>query len=190
MCCGPGCSPIHVKCTFASHTIHNIMQKGKVLGYSFSLLPQGKGQWSSGGTLGFYAKRLSVPRTTWLTRGCHGALHVLAMPRHCTRLVHGLSAACGWPGCPHIARVLRRCRCWQTGRRSSCAHVHVFRKPGMTMFSRLFYDLLPSGEWWDTILADSDRWGARKFTIRPSTAPGRGLSLSLSLSLDLVKVKG
>ena len=35
------------------------------------------------------------------------------------------------------------------------------------MFWRLVYDLLPSGEWWDTIPADSvsDRWGARKFTI-------------------------
>ena len=39
------------------------------------------------------------------------------------------------------------------------------------MFCRLVYDLLPSGEWWDTILADSDRWGARKFTIGPFTAP-------------------
>ena len=39
------------------------------------------------------------------------------------------------------------------------------------MFSRLVYDLLASGEWWDTIPADSDRWGARKFTIRPFTAP-------------------
>ena len=25
------------------------------------------------------------------------------------------------------------------------------------MFSQLFYDLLASGEWWDTILADFDR---------------------------------
>ena len=33
------------------------------------------------------------------------------------------------------------------------------------------YDLLPSGEWWDTIPADIDRWGARKFTIGPFTAP-------------------
>ena len=36
------------------------------------------------------------------------------------------------------------------------------------MLCRLVYDLLPSGEWWDTILADSDRWGARKFTIGPN----------------------
>ena len=36
------------------------------------------------------------------------------------------------------------------------------------MFCRLVYDLLASGEWWDTILADSDRWGARKFTIGPN----------------------
>ena len=54
-----------------------------------------------------------------------------------------------------------------TGHRSGCAHAEVFRKPGTTMFWRLVYDLLPSGEWWDTIPADSvsDRWGARKFTI-------------------------
>ena len=39
------------------------------------------------------------------------------------------------------------------------------------MFSRLVYDLQASGEWWDTIPADSDRWGARKFTIGPFTAP-------------------
>ena len=39
------------------------------------------------------------------------------------------------------------------------------------MFCRLVYDLLASGKWWDTILADSDRWGARKFTIGPFTAP-------------------
>ena len=41
----------------------------------------------------------------------------------------------------------------QTGHRSGCAHAEVFRKPGTTMFWRLVYDLLPRGEWWDTIPA-------------------------------------
>ena len=41
------------------------------------------------------------------------------------------------------------------------------------MFSQLFYDLLASGEWWDTVLTDPDLWEARQFTIRPSTAPGK-----------------
>ena len=31
----------------------------------------------------------------------------------------------------------------------------------------IYFPVLASGEWWDTILADSDRWGALKFTIRP-----------------------
>ena len=39
----------------------------------------------------------------------------------------------------HILRASWRCRCCQTGRRSSYAHVQVFRKPGDTMFSQLIH---------------------------------------------------
>ena len=40
--------------------------------------------------------------------GRHGpatALHVLSMPRHCTHVIHGVSAAYGWRGWPCSARV-------------------------------------------------------------------------------------
>eukprot|EP00964_Phaeocystis_antarctica_P061224 scaffold36558_cov85-Phaeocystis_antarctica.AAC.3 len=47
------------------------------------------------------------------------------------------------------------------------------------MFSRLVYDLLPSGEWWDTIPADIDRWGARKFTIGPNGSRLKGPMVSI-----------
>ena len=108
------------------------------------------------------------------------ALHVLAMPRHCTGLIHGLSGAYGWPGCPHKTYRARlgECRCCQTGRRSSCAHIQVFRKLGDTQFSRLFYQLASEAKAWDTVLADYDRWEARQFTIRPSTAPSTVCNLT------------
>ena len=46
------------------------------------------------------------------------------------------------------------------------SHIEVFRKPGTTRFLAIVYDLLPIGEWWDTIPADADRCGARKFSHR------------------------
>jgi len=36
----------------------------------------------------------------------------------------------------------------------------------------LIHWFAPAAQAWDTVLADSDRWGARKFTIGPFTAPG------------------
>ena len=68
----------------------------------------------------------------------------------------------------HAARSFRRCWWAQTGHRSGCAHAEVFRKPGTTMFLRLIHWFAPAAWAWDTVLADSDRWGARKFTIGPS----------------------
>ena len=56
------------------------------------------------------------------------------------------------------------------------------------MFWRLVYDLLASGEWWDTIPADSDRWGARKFTIGPNGSRKRPRKSSLFYSLFGVSV--
>ena len=53
------------------------------------------------------------------------------------------------------------------------------------MFCRLVYDLLASGEWWDTIPADSDRWGARKFTIGPNGSRKRLEYLSIYLYLSI-----
>ena len=53
------------------------------------------------------------------------------------------------------------------------------------MFCRLVYDLLPSGEWWDTIPADSDRWGARKFTIGPNGSRKRPDGKSTSCTGDV-----
>ena len=57
-------------------------------------------------------QRLSVLRPSRLTRAVRGsggaatAPHVLATPRRCTGLIHRLLTTCGWPCCPHIARVL------------------------------------------------------------------------------------
>ena len=110
---------------------------------------------------------MSVPRAT-IHVAAATALHVLSIPHHCTGLILGVSVTHAWPASPCSARVPEMLGWAQTGHRSrGCAHAEVFRKPGTTMFWRLVYDLLPSGEWWDTIPADSvsDRWGARKFTI-------------------------
>ena len=49
-------------------------------------------------------------------------------------------------------------------------HTYRSQEPGDTMFSRLFYDLLASGEWWDSILDDSYRC-ARHSMVLPSPFP-------------------
>ena len=68
----------------------------------------------------------------------------------------------------HAVRAFWRCWWAQTGHRSGSRIRRSLQEArDHRVLAIGLYDLLASGEWWDTVLADSDRWGARKFTIGP-----------------------